>query len=124
MAWARSRDAPGGSARRVRAIQSQRRVGFTASLQKLRRQVGPVHRDVTVRAVAVTGLRQVMEGGRLGAKGPRPARLRVAGKAELVDARPEEHLRVVRAVGLVAGETGAARAGDVVEDERPAHLGV
>src|SRR5262245_39251095 len=65
-----------------------------------------------------------MEGRGLGAEGPRSSRLRMAREAELVDAGPEELVRVVRAVRLMAGEAVAARAGDVVEHERSAHLGV
>ncbi len=81
-------------------------------------------RDVAGRAVAVAGERQIVERGRLIPGRLRSAGLRVAGEAELVDARPDQLLRVGRAVRLVAGEAVAGRAGDVVEHERPALLRV
>src|SRR5262249_34101919 len=86
-------------------------------LEKLRREIRPVHGGVTGRAVAIPRGPQVVERRRLRTESVGGARLRMAREAELIDSRPGEHLRIVRAVRLMAGQAVSGRAGHVIENE-------
>src|SRR5262245_6184537 len=69
-------------------------------LQQLRREVRSMYGGMARRAVAVPRKRQVVERRRLGPERVGRAGARVAGKTELIDPRPGEHLRIVRSVRL------------------------
>src|SRR5262249_34442105 len=73
---------------------------------------------------AVPRKRQVVERRRLGPERVGRAGARVAGKTELIDPRPGEHLRIVRSVRLMAGEAVPGRARPVIEDGGASLLGV
>src|SRR5579864_3028070 len=96
-------------------------------LEELRRQIGPMDRDMARSAVAIPRQRDVVERRGLGAEGIR-LDPRVAFEAQLVDIRALQHLGVRRAVLLVAAQAVLGRdggeAGRMLEDERAALLRV
>src|SRR5215472_7672674 len=83
-----------------------------------------MHGRVAGRAVAIPRQGQIVKRRRLRAERVCDAGARMAGETELIDARPGEHLGIRRAVRLMTGETVSGGAGDMIENEGAAFLGV